>query len=251
MVMVVVVVVVVVVMKIIMMATRTEGVVAVVVSGEEMEMDKNDDDDDNCGSGGCNGEIFKNPDLADTLEQLGKEGGKLFYTGQIANEIVETFHRQAEQLGPSPDDQGWFVEQGGSFGLQVCVLSKPFRSLISQHRAVWRRVVNTTYRGYQVRGDEDFERETGSKNVLSLLLSFHLLLVYLYLLSLPVFATCATPLLPDIWPQVLGMSPPSAGGVTMANALNVMEGFDVKNMAKKGVEMLHRMIDGMNMGKRS
>ena len=34
----------------------------------------------------------------------------------------------------------------------------------------------------------------------------------------------------------------------MANALNVVEGFDLKSMPKHGVETLHRMIDGMNMG---
>ncbi|EKX44417.1 hypothetical protein GUITHDRAFT_109538 [Guillardia theta CCMP2712] len=122
-----------------------------------------------------NGEIFKNPDLANTLEALGKQGSQLFYQGQIGRDIVDTLRSS----GPPKTIRAGLLTMED----------------LSNYKAVWRRVVNTTYRGY----------------------------------------------------QVLGMSPPSAGGVTMANALNVMEGFDLKSMPKHGVENLHRMIDGMNM----
>jgi len=79
------------------------------------------------------GETFTNPDLADTLEQLAEEGiDQLFYKGRLADEIVETTRAA---MNPT-------TKRGG-------VMTKDD---ISNYRAVFRRPMNTTYRGYQVFG---------------------------------------------------------------------------------------------------
>lgn len=43
------------------------------------------------------GEIFKNPDLAQTLETIGREGRDAFYEGEIAQTMVEYLRRQGSE----------------------------------------------------------------------------------------------------------------------------------------------------------
>ncbi len=69
------------------------------------------------------GEIFKNPYLANTLEQIGKEGRDVFYKGEIAEKIV-----------------AYLKEQGGFFTM------KDFED----HTSEWVDPVSTNYRGYDV-----------------------------------------------------------------------------------------------------
>ena len=44
------------------------------------------------------GEILKQPELADTLEQLVREGDRLFYEGEIAESIVSKFEGKGGHL---------------------------------------------------------------------------------------------------------------------------------------------------------
>ncbi len=69
------------------------------------------------------GEIFKNPCLANTLEQIGNEGRDVFYKGEIARKMVE-----------------YLKEQGGFFTM------KDFED----HTSEWVEPVSTNYRGYDV-----------------------------------------------------------------------------------------------------
>ncbi len=69
------------------------------------------------------GEIFRNPDLANTLEKLISGGRDVFYKGDIAKSIVD--HIQA---------------QGGFLSLQD----------LASHHAQWVDPVSTNYRGYDV-----------------------------------------------------------------------------------------------------
>jgi len=69
------------------------------------------------------GEIFRNPELADTLELIAKKGRDAFYKGQIARTIDE------------------FMQEVGGF------LS--YRDL-AEHSSEWVEPVSTDYRGYDV-----------------------------------------------------------------------------------------------------
>lgn len=69
------------------------------------------------------GDVFRNPDLAHTLEILSRDGGGSFYEGEIADRIVK-FSRK----------------HNGRFGI------KDF----NDHAATWVDPVTTTYRDYQV-----------------------------------------------------------------------------------------------------
>ncbi len=69
------------------------------------------------------GTIFKNPDLADFLEILSRQGPKVFYEGEIAERIVK-----------------FSKAHGGRFSL------RDFR----EHKADWIEPVSTSYRGYDV-----------------------------------------------------------------------------------------------------
>ncbi|MEM6299671.1 MAG: gamma-glutamyltransferase family protein, partial [Bacteroidota bacterium] len=69
------------------------------------------------------GEIFKNPFLANTLERIGKEGRSVFYEGEIAETIVD------------------FIQEQGGF------LSKED---FSEFEAEWIDPVSVNYRGYDV-----------------------------------------------------------------------------------------------------
>jgi len=69
------------------------------------------------------GEIFKNPDLAKTLETIAKEGRDAFYKGDIARII------------------GKFIkEQGGFLSYED----------LARHKSEWVEPVSTNYRGYDV-----------------------------------------------------------------------------------------------------
>ncbi|HDR51049.1 MAG TPA: gamma-glutamyltransferase, partial [Mariniphaga anaerophila] len=69
------------------------------------------------------GEIFKNPYLANTLEQIANEGRDVFYKGEMAQEMVN-----------------YLREQGGFFTM------KDFED----HTSEWIEPVSTNYRGYDV-----------------------------------------------------------------------------------------------------
>lgn len=69
------------------------------------------------------GDIFRNPDLANTLEILSRDGGGAFYQGEIAERIVAFSKRH-----------------NGRFEI------KDF----TEHTATWVDPVTSTYRGYQV-----------------------------------------------------------------------------------------------------
>jgi len=69
------------------------------------------------------GDIFKNPDLAATLESIAKGGAEAFYKGEIAERIVK-----------------FSQANGGRFSM------RDFR----EHSATWVQPVSTIYRGYDV-----------------------------------------------------------------------------------------------------
>jgi gamma-glutamyltranspeptidase/glutathione hydrolase len=69
------------------------------------------------------GEIFKNPDLANTLERIAEGGRDAFYKGEIAR-IIEQFMK----------------EQGGFLSYED----------LAGHRSEWVRPVSTNYRGYDI-----------------------------------------------------------------------------------------------------
>ncbi len=69
------------------------------------------------------GEVFKNPFLANTLEQLAQEGRDVFYKGEMAQKMVD-----------------YLREQGGFFTI------KDFED----HTSEWIEPVSTNYRGYDV-----------------------------------------------------------------------------------------------------
>lgn len=71
----------------------------------------------------CTGTLFRNPDLADCLETLSREGPKAFYEGEIADRIVR-----------------FSQASGGRFSM------RDFRD----HRADWVEPVSTSYRGCDV-----------------------------------------------------------------------------------------------------
>jgi gamma-glutamyltranspeptidase/glutathione hydrolase len=69
------------------------------------------------------GEIFKNPDLANTIEKIAKGGRDVFYKGEIAKSIDA------------------YMKKSGGF-----LSTKDF----NDHTSLWIEPVSTTYRGYQV-----------------------------------------------------------------------------------------------------
>ncbi len=69
------------------------------------------------------GEIFKNPHLANTYALLAKEGRDVFYQGEIAQRI-----------------HAFMQEQGGYLGKED----------LAQHRSTWVEPVSVNYRGYDV-----------------------------------------------------------------------------------------------------
>jgi len=75
------------------------------------------------GKAPAKGEIFKNPYLANTLEQIAREGRDVFYKGEMAQKMVD-----------------YLREQGGFFTM------KDFED----HTSEWTEPVSTNYRGYDV-----------------------------------------------------------------------------------------------------
>lgn len=75
------------------------------------------------GKAPAKGEIFKNPQLANTLEKISKGGRNEFYRGSIAKTIADFMKSQGGFL--SYDD-------------------------LARHRSEWIQPVSTTYRGYEV-----------------------------------------------------------------------------------------------------
>ena len=69
------------------------------------------------------GDVFKNPQLASTYKKIAITGGKDFYEGEIANEIVRFIN-----------------EQGGYFSLDD----------LKDYSPEWIEPVSTNYRGYEV-----------------------------------------------------------------------------------------------------
>jgi len=69
------------------------------------------------------GQIFKNPDLANTLRVIAKEGRKGFYEGKIANTIANFIQ-----------DQGGFLSYND----------------LKNHKSEWIDPVSTNYRGYDI-----------------------------------------------------------------------------------------------------
>jgi gamma-glutamyltranspeptidase/glutathione hydrolase len=69
------------------------------------------------------GEIFKNPDLANTLESIASRGRNIFYKGEIAKKI-----------------EAYMKSQGGFL----------FYDDLSNHYSEWIEPVSTNYRGYDV-----------------------------------------------------------------------------------------------------
>ena len=69
------------------------------------------------------GEIFRNPRLANTLEQIAAEGRSVFYEGEIAEKIVE-----------------YVREQGGFLSMRD----------MKSHTSEWVEPLSTNYRGYDV-----------------------------------------------------------------------------------------------------
>ena len=69
------------------------------------------------------GEVFRNPNLASSLRSIAEEGGRAFYEGTIARQIVE-----------------FSEKNGGLFSLRD----------FSDHQTDWVEPVSTNYRGYDV-----------------------------------------------------------------------------------------------------
>jgi len=74
------------------------------------------------------GDLFRNPDLADTLERIGAEGAADFYSGEIARDIVAAVRESLLRPG-------------------VMTLED-----LAAYRAVERRPVESDYRGYRIVG---------------------------------------------------------------------------------------------------
>jgi len=122
------------------------------------------------------GEMFQNPDLADTFEQMAEEGvQQFFYEGDLANEIVAA---TIAARNPNTKRTGVMTKED-----------------MKGYRAVYRQPIKSTYRGY----------------------------------------------------QVFGMGPPSSGAVAVAEALNILEGFDLSSMKHNGADYLHTLADAMNL----
>lgn len=75
------------------------------------------------GAAPAEGEIFRNPNLADTYEAIARGGRDAFYTGPIAEDVVAAVNAH-----------------GGAFAL----------SDLSEHRSEWVDPVSVGYRGYDV-----------------------------------------------------------------------------------------------------
>lgn len=115
------------------------------------------------------GTLLRNPDLANTYRLLANGGVKAFYSGKLAQAIVDTVNQPPVAAGVS-------VRPG-----------KMTLADLANYEARWRQPVRSTYRGY----------------------------------------------------ELYGMPLPSSGGVAIAEALNILEGFDLKSMPRDKAEHLY------------
>jgi gamma-glutamyltranspeptidase/glutathione hydrolase len=115
------------------------------------------------------GTVLRNPDLVRTYRLLSAGGVKAFYSGKLAQAIVDSVNRPPVAAGVS-------VRPG-----QMSLAD------LANYEARWRQPVRSTYRGY----------------------------------------------------ELVGMPLPSSGGVTIAEALNILEGFDLKSMPREKAEHLY------------
>jgi len=111
------------------------------------------------------GEIFRQPDLARTLEKIALEGEEIFYQGEIARRIVENSEKQ-----------------GGFLSLED----------LANYEPIWVSPVSTSYRGYTV---------------------FEL--------------------------------PPNTQGVVVLQALNIVEGYDLRTIPQSSPEYYHILIEAI------
>ncbi len=115
------------------------------------------------------GTVLRNADLAKTYRLLSSGGVKAFYSGKLAQAIVDSVNRPPVAAGVS-------VRSG-----QMSLAD------LANYEARWRQPVRSSYRGY----------------------------------------------------ELVGMPLPSSGGVTIAEALNILEGFDLKSMPREKAEHLY------------
>lgn len=115
------------------------------------------------------GTLLRNTDLAKTYRLLSTGGVKAFYSGKLAQAIVDSVNRPPVAAGVS-------VRPG-----QMSLAD------LANYEARWRQPVRSSYRGY----------------------------------------------------ELVGMPLPGSGGVTIAEALNILEGFDLKSMPREKAEHLY------------
>ncbi|MBN1301463.1 MAG: gamma-glutamyltransferase [Melioribacteraceae bacterium] len=109
------------------------------------------------------GEIFTNPDLANSYRLIAEGGRRAFYNDSIAEKIV-----------------GFLSEHGGYLSLMD----------FASHQSEWVQPESTNYRGY------------------------------------------------DVWEL-----PPNGQGIAVLQMLNILEGYDIKNMGFGSTEYLHLLIE--------
>jgi len=114
------------------------------------------------------GEIWHQPDLANTLKRIRKYGAEDFYNGETARLISE------------------FMKQNGGL-----ITFKDLKKYI----AIERKPIHGIYRGY----------------------------------------------------DLFSMGPPSSGGITLIEMLNILEGYDLKNMGHNSSKYLHVLTETMRL----
>ncbi len=112
------------------------------------------------------GEIFKQPELAETLSRLQKQGPREFYEGRTAELIVEEMKKH-----------------GGIITLED----------LKNYKVAIREPLKSSYRGY----------------------------------------------------EVITMPPPSSGGIALIEMLNILEGYDLKNLGFNSIEKNHILVETM------
>jgi gamma-glutamyltranspeptidase/glutathione hydrolase len=122
------------------------------------------------------GDVLRNPDLARTYEQLGRQGWRSFYTGPIADELARTV--QHPETAP-----GTPAVAGGSMTAQD----------LRNYTAPDRDPVTFTYRGY----------------------------------------------------RLFGMAPPSSGGSTIGETMNMLENFDQRGDDR--TTALYRYLEALKL----
>ncbi len=117
------------------------------------------------------GELFRQPDLAGTLERIMRDGRDGFYAGETARLIAEE------------------MERGGGL---ITVED------LTRYEAKERAPIRGTYRGY----------------------------------------------------EIVSMPPPSSGGTTLVEMLNILEGYDLARLGHNSPEYVHHLVEAMRRGYR-